>query len=165
VAANLVRDLIPAMVTEIGPTMGPSLANRKNLVHWLMESGQAAEAEAACRAAVADLDTYGSAPCEEADDLRLTLAEFDFRAGRLTAAADGMASALGGFSRPLTDPVALQVRSNLAYCLWSAGRTAEALTMYRELLPDAQHTLAAGHPLVGQTIQNIATLSDRQAGS
>jgi tetratricopeptide (TPR) repeat protein len=164
-AADLVRDLVPAMVTEIGPTMGPSLANRKNLVHWLRESGQPAEAEAACREAVADLETYGSSPCEEADDLRLTLAEFDFRAGRLAAAADGMASALGCFSRPLTDPDALQVRSNLAYCLWSAGRTAEALAMYRDLLPDAQRTLAAGHPLVGQTIQNIAALGSVGPGS
>ena len=156
-AADLVRDLVPALVAEIGPTMGPSLTNRKNLVHWLMESGRASEAEAACREAVADLDTYGSLPMEEADDLRITLAELDYRAGRPGAAAEEMARALDTLSIPLNDPDALQVRSNLAYCLWQDDRPSEALAVYRELLSD----LPAGHPLRAQTIQNIATLSDR----
>jgi tetratricopeptide (TPR) repeat protein len=153
-AADLVRNLVPALVAEIGPTMGPSLTNRKNLVHWLMESGRASEAEAACREAVADLDTYGSLPLEAADDLRITLAEFDYRAGR---PAEEMARALDTLSVPLNDPNALQVRSNLAYCLWQDGRPSEALAVYRELLQD----LPAGHPLRTQTIQSIATLSDR----
>ena len=157
VAADLVRDLIPALVAEIGPTMGPSLTNRKNLIDWLVESGRATEAEAACREAVVDLDTYGSLPSAEADALRLTLADFDYRAGRPGAAAAGIARALDTLSVPLTDPRALQNRSNLAYCLWQDGRPPEALAVYRELLPD----LPADHPLRAQTIQNITTLSDR----
>ena len=160
-ASILVRDLVPAMVAEIGPTMGPTLISRNNLVGWLMESGRAAEAEAACREAVADLETYGSPPSMEADSLRFILAHFNYRAGHLAAAADGMAKALDRLSIPWTDPNALQARDSFAFYLWQDGRTAEALTTYQELLPDLTRILPAGHPSVMQTIQNIATLSDR----
>ena len=101
---------------------------------------------------------------EEADYLRLTLAEFDFRAGRPGAAADRITSALDCLSVPLTHPDALQDRSNLACCLWQDGRTAEALSTYRELLPDVTRILPQDHPLVAQTIQNIAALSGHAPG-
>jgi tetratricopeptide (TPR) repeat protein len=161
-AVELIRDLLPAMVAELGPTIGPSLANRNNLVQWLRESGQWAQAEQICREAVSDLDTYGSPPGHDTDDLRIMMADFDFRAGRLAAAADQMVSVLDSFSLPLTDPRALQVRSNLGYALWSDGRTAEALAVYRKLLPDLTHTLPAGHELIAQTVSNINTLSAAQ---
>ena len=165
-ALDLVRELVQAIVAELGPTMGPSLVNRDNLVQWLRESGQWAEAEEACREAVSDLDTYGSAPNHAADNLRLMMADFDFQAGRLAAAADQLASALDNYSGPLTDPRALQDRSNLGYCLWQDGRIAAALAVYRELLPDLTRTLPASHPLVAQTVANINTLlaAQQQAG-
>jgi tetratricopeptide (TPR) repeat protein len=158
-AAKLALDVVPALIAELGPTEGPTLVNRLNLMRWLRDSGHGSRAERVCREAVADLDTYGSAPDTNADELRLGLADFDFQAGRFSAAADRISLALQTLSQPLTTPDALQSRSNLGFAYWHAGRLAEALTTYHGVLQDLNRTMPRDDRLVMQTSQNIVALS------
>jgi hypothetical protein len=158
-AAALLRDLVPAMVEELGPVIGPTLAARNNLAGWLWQSGHEEEAMAAWRALAADLDAHDAPPSREADDARQWVAYFAFRSGELGVAEALLRDALDRLSVAPDDPGALRLRSDLAFCLWHQGRSSEALGMYRELLPDALRVLGPQDSLAQRIARNIDELA------
>ena len=52
-------------------------------------------------------------------------------------------------------PDTLTVRNNLAVAYYSAGRLAEAIDVWEELLPDCQQVLGLEHPLTKQVEKNL----------
>ena len=52
-------------------------------------------------------------------------------------------------------PDTLTVRNNLAVAYYSAGRLAEAIDVWEELLPDCQRVLGLEHPLTKQVEKNL----------